>query len=348
MADNKAKKKIALADLGEFGLIDRLTKDIKLKNKQTIKGVGDDAAVLEFKDEQLVVTNDLLVEGTHFNLGYTPLKHLGYKAVVVNISDVLAMNAIPKQIIVSLAVSNRFGLEAIDELYKGIHIACDHYGVDLVGGDTCSSHKGLFLSISAIGSVPKEKLVYRSGAKENDILCVSGDLGAAYMGLQLLERENKLFREDPTIQPDLTGNDYILQRQLRPQARIDIINYLQTQGIKPTSMIDISDGLSSEAIHLCMNSNVGCEIFPDKIPIANETAKMAEEFQIDPTVCALNGGEDYELLFSLQPADFEKIKSNVSITEIGHFTKREKGMNLIVNDGKKIPLNAQGWNAFFK
>jgi thiamine-monophosphate kinase len=341
-----ADKRTSLADLGEFGLIKKLTEKIKLKNKQSIKGVGDDAAVLEYADEQTVITNDLLVEGVHFDLGYTPLKHLGYKSVVVNVSDVFAMNALPRQIVVSIAVSNRFNLEAIEELYKGIYIACDEYGVDLVGGDTTSSTKGLFLSITAIGGAPKENLVYRSGANENDILCVTGDLGGAYMGLQLLERENQLFKADPKIQPDLTGNDYILQRQLRPRARMDIINYFKAEGIKPTSMIDISDGLSSEAIHLCVNSDKGCKIFEDKIPVAQETASMANEFGIEPAVCALNGGEDYELLFSIKASDYEKIKSNVSITAIGHFTNKAEGMNLVGKDGTKIPLDAQGWNAF--
>ncbi len=339
-------KRTSLADLGEFGLIKKLTDRIKLKNIQSVKGVGDDAAVLEYADEQIVITNDLLVEGVHFDLGYTPLKHLGYKSVVVNVSDVFAMNAIPRQIIVSLAVSNRFNLEAIEELYKGIYIACDEYGVDLVGGDTTSSTKGLFLSITAIGGAPKESLVYRTGANENDILCVTGDLGGAYMGLQLLERENQLFKADPKIQPDLTGNDYILQRQLRPQARMDIINYLKAEGIKPTSMIDISDGLSSETIHLCMNSDKGCKIFEDKIPVAQETANMANEFGIEPAICVLNGGEDYELLFSINPSDYEKIKPNISITAIGHFTNKSEGMNLVGKDGTKVPLDAQGWNAF--
>jgi len=340
------KKRTELADLGEFGLIKKLTDKIKLKNGQTIKGVGDDAAVLEYAGEQMVVTNDLLVEGVHFDLGYTPLKHLGYKSVVVNISDVLAMNAIPRQVVVSIAVSNRFNLEAIEELYKGIHIACDEYGVDLVGGDTTSSNKGLFLSVTAIGGAPKEKLVYRSGAQTNDVLCVTGDLGGAYMGLQLLERENQLFKVDPNIQPDLSGNDYILQRELRPKARVDIINYLGAQGVKPTSMIDISDGLSSETIHLCINSEKGCKIFEDKIPIAHETAEMSNEFGIEPAICALNGGEDYELLFSINPSDYEKIRSNISISAIGHFTETTEGMNLVGKDGTKIPLDAQGWNAF--
>jgi len=346
MAENKANKKIELADLGEFGLIKRLTDSIELKNKQTIKGVGDDAAVLEYSGEQLVVTNDLLVEGVHFDLAYTPLKHLGYKAVVVNVSDVLAMNASPKQILVSIAISNRFGLEAIEELYKGIHLACKDYGVDLVGGDTSSSVKGILISITAIGSAPKEKIVYRSGAEVNDILCVSGDLGGAYMGLQLLERENQLFKADPTIQPDLSGNDYLLQRQLWPRARVDIINYFLENNIKPTAMIDISDGLSSEAIHLSINSEKGCKIFEDKIPIAMETAQMAHEFGIEPAISALNGGEDYELLFSIKPVDYEKIKSNEAITAIGHFTEKSEGMHLVGKDGTKIPLNAQGWNAF--
>lgn len=341
-----ADKRTSLDELGEFGLIKKLTEKVELKNKESIKGVGDDAAVINYTKEQVVITNDLLVEGVHFDLGYTPLKHLGYKSVVVNVSDVLAMNAIPKQIVVSLAVSNRFNLEAIEELYKGIHIACDEYGVDLIGGDTTSSTKGLFLSVTAIGSAPADKLVYRSGANENDILCVTGDLGGAYMGLQLLERENRLFKADPKIQPDLTGNDYILQRQLRPQARLDIINYFNAVGIQPTAMIDVSDGLSSEAIHLSMNSDKGCKIFEDKIPIAPETANMANEFGIEPAIAALNGGEDYELLFSINPSDYEQIRTNTSITAIGHFTPKSGGMNLVGKDGTKIPLNAQGWNAF--
>lgn len=348
MVENKEEKKTKLADLGEFGLIKRLTENIKIKNEQTIVGVGDDAAVLYYKDEQSVVTSDILVEGVHFDLAYVPLKHLGYKSVVVNVSDVLAMNATPKQVVVSIAVSNRFGLEAIEELYKGIHIACDEYGVDLVGGDTTSSTTGLFLSVTAIGGAPKDKLVFRSGANVNDILCVTGDLGGAYMGLQLLERENKLFKADPSFQPDLTGFDYILQRQLRPQARMDIVNYFAVNGIQPTSMIDVSDGLSSEAIHLCVNSDKGCKIFENKIPIAKETIEMSEEFNVEPAICALNGGEDYELLFSIKPADFEKIRGNASISAIGHFTEKSEGMNLVGEDGTKIPLNAQGWNAFFE
>jgi thiamine-monophosphate kinase len=346
MSDNKEFMKTELSELGEFGLINKLTKDIKLIHKQSAKGVGDDAAVLDYKSEQVVVTTDLLIEGVHFNLAYTPLKHLGYKAVTVNISDVLAMNALPRQILVSIAVSNRFGLEAIEELYKGIHLACKDYGVDLVGGDTSSSVKGLFISITAIGGVQKDKVVYRSGANIKDILCVTGDLGAAYMGLQLLERENNLFKSDPLIQPDLSGYDYLLQRQLRPNARIDILNYFKENDIIPTSMIDISDGLSSESIHLCMNSNKGCKIYENKIPIDDQTIEMAKEFGIEPSVCALNGGEDYELLFSVKPSDFQKIKTNPDITAIGYFTEKNEGMILEVGDGNKIPLNSQGWNAF--
>jgi thiamine-monophosphate kinase len=341
-------KKNSLEEIGEFGLIQKLTNNIKLKNIQSIKGVGDDAAVLAFSGEQIVVTNDLLVEGIHFNLAYTPLKHLGYKAVVVNVSDVIAMNAFPRQIIVSLAVSNRFGVDAIEELYEGIKIACDEYDIDLVGGDTSSSPKGLFLSITAIGSAFKEDIVYRSGAAVNDILCVTGNLGASYIGLQLLERENRIFLEDPQIQPNLVGYDYILQRQLRPQARIDIISYFREKEIKPTSMIDISDGLSSETIHLCNNSSLGCNLFAEKFPIASETKEMAEEFNIEPVVCALNGGEDYELLFSLSPADYEKVKNNSEITAIGHFTAREKGLKLILSNEQVVDLSPKGWNAFQK
>ena len=346
MSDNKDFIKTELSELGEFGLIQKLTKDIKLINSQSIKGVGDDSAVLEYTGEQLVVTTDLLIEGVHFNLAYTPLKHLGYKAVSVNISDVLAMNALPKQILVSIAVSNRFGLEAIEELYKGIHLACKDYGVDLVGGDTSSSVKGLFISITAIGSVSKDKIAYRSGANVKDILCVTGDLGAAYMGLQLLERENKIYKSDPLIQPDLSGFDYPLQRQLKPIARLDIVNYLKENDIVPTSMIDVSDGLSSESIHLCINSDKGCRIYENKIPIASQTVDLAMEFGMEPLICALNGGEDYELLFSIKPADFHKIKKHHEITAIGYFTEKQEGMNLEVENGTAIPLNSQGWNAF--
>jgi thiamine-monophosphate kinase len=344
--DNSQFKINSLEEIGEFGLIQKLTNDIVLSNHQTIKGVGDDAAVVHYENEQVVATNDLLVEGIHFNLAYTPLKHLGYKSVVVNISDVLAMNALPRQVLVSFAVSNRFGVEALEELYSGIKIACNEYGVDLVGGDTCSSQKGLFLSVTAIGGAPKNQIVYRGGARMNDIICVSGNLGAAYMGLQLLERENRLFLEDPKIQPNLEGFDYILQRQLRPKARMDIIAYFSEKKIKPSSMIDISDGLSSETIHLCTNSGLGAKLFAEKIPIAGETIQMAEEFGMEPLVCALNGGEDYELLFSISPEDYSKISDNTEIQPVGHFVAKEEGVKLVLENGHAINLSPEGWNAF--
>jgi thiamine-monophosphate kinase len=342
----KEKKITSLSDIGEFGLIQRLTKDFTLRNVQSIKGIGDDAAVLAYVGEQILVTNDLLIEGVHFNLAYTPIKHLGYKSAVVNISDILAMNAFPKQLLVSFAVSNRFGLEALEELYEGIRIACEEYGVDLVGGDTCSSQKGLLLSVTAIGSAQKDQVVYRGGAKINDIICVTGNLGAAYMGLQLLERENKIFQEDPLIQPQLDGYDYILERQLRPVARMDMINYLRDKGIKPSSMIDISDGLSSDAIHLCSSSGLGCKLFAEKIPIADETSKMAAELSMEPVVCALNGGEDYELLFSVSPSDYEKVQDSQDITPIGHFVSKEEGIKLVLSNIQSIDLSPKGWSAF--
>jgi thiamine-monophosphate kinase len=293
-----------------------------------------------------VVTNDLLIEGVHFNLAYTPLNHLGYKSVIVNISDVLAMNAYPRQILVSFAISNRFSLEAIEELYKGIKIACEEYNIDLIGGDTCPSTKGLFISITAIGSANKDDIVYRSGARINDVLCVTGNLGAAFMGLQLLERENEIFKADPLIQPSLVGYEYILQRQLRPQARIDIIKLLKELGVKPTSLIDISDGLSSESLHLCNNSGLGCKIYEEKIPIALETIQMANEFGLEPIVCALNGGEDYELLFSVSTLDFKKIQNTSGIAAIGHFTAKEEGLKLVTYNGSEIELSPKGWNGF--
>jgi len=345
MSENK-QQITDISELGEFGLIQRLTQDFTLRNIQSIKGIGDDAAVLAYVGEQIVVTNDLLIEGVHFNLAYTPLKHLGYKAAVVNISDILAMNAFPKQLLVSFAVSNRFGIEALEELYQGIKIACEEYGTDLVGGDTSSSQKGLFLSVTAIGSAQKDEIVYRSGAKVNDILCVTGNLGAAYMGLQLLERENRIFLQDPMIQPNLDGFDYILERQLRPRARIDIIKYLKEIRVRPTSMIDISDGLSSEIIHLCTNSGVGCMLFAEKIPIVDETSKMAAELNMEPIVCALNGGEDYELLFSISPSDYEKIKDNNEISVIGHFVPQEEGLKLVLSNVQVVDLSPKGWNAF--
>jgi thiamine-monophosphate kinase len=341
MKDNKLT--LSIESLGEFGLIDHLTNKIVLKNSSTIKGVGDDAAVLNFGEEAVVVTTDLLTEGVHFNLMYVPLKHLGYKAVVVNLSDVYAMNATPKQITVSIAISKRFDLEAIEQIYEGIHLACENYDVDLVGGDTTSSLTGLTISITAIGSAPKEKLVYRSGARPNDLLCVTGDLGGAYMGLQLLERENEVFKVNPKMQPKLEGYDYILQRQLKPEARKDMVEAFLKMGIQPTSMIDISDGLSSEILHLCKNSGVGCHLYEEKIPYADQTKALAEEFNINPIIAALNGGEDYELLFTLPLAEFDKIKNDPDITIIGHITAKEEGTMLVTTGGSLIPLQAQGW-----
>ena len=332
-----------IAEIGEFGLIDRLTEKIKLINNSTIKGVGDDAAILEYGEKQVVVSTDLLTEGVHFNLMYVPLKHLGYKAVVVNVSDICAMNAVAKQITVSIAVSSKFLVEAIEELYSGIHLACEKYAVDLVGGDTTSSLTGLTISITVIGEVEKGKAVFRSGAKTNDLLCVTGDLGGAYMGLQLLERENEVFKVNNKMQPQLQGYDYILQRQLKPEARIDMVEAFVKLGIKPTSMIDISDGLSSEIMHLCKNSGVGCNLYEDKIPLDNQTKQMAEELSINPLVAALNGGEDYELLFTIAQADYEKIKDDPDITVIGYMTEKSAGTNLIATGGSSIPLIAQGW-----
>lgn len=335
-------------NLSEFEFIRHLTDKIKTKNKETIYGIGDDAAVLEYTDKQIVVTNDLLIEGIHFDLAYVPLKHLGYKAAIVNFSDVYAMNAVPKQLVISIAISNRFSLSAIEDFYSGLQLACDNYQVDLVGGDTSTSVKGMFLSLTAIGSAPKKQIVYRKNAEVNDLICVSGDLGAAYMGLQLLKRENELFQTDPKLQPMLDGYDYILQRQLKPEARPDIIKFLTRENILPSSMIDISDGLSSEIIHICNNSNVGCKIFEDKIPIASETIKMAEEFGLDPLICALNGGEDYELLFTTKQNNYDKLKSQPGISIIGHITNKSDGTSFISSDGNIIPLQARGWNAFAK
>lgn len=341
---NETKKPTLLSELGEFGLINRLTQNIQLKNTSTLKGVGDDAAVLSYPDKKIVVTTDLLTEGIHFNLMYVPLKHLGYKAVVVNLSDVYAMNAIPRQITVSIAISSKFSLEAVEELYSGIHLACEKYGVDLVGGDTTSSLTGLTISITAIGEADQEELVYRSGAQVNDLLCVSGDLGGAYMGLQLLERENEVFKVNPHQKPLFDGYDYILERQLKPEARSDIRELLKTLNIRPTSMIDISDGLSSEALHLCKASKVGCSIYEEKIPLDKQTKDFAEELSINPLVAALNGGEDYELLFTVPLASFDVIKKEFDITVIGHITTESEGANLITTGGSVIPLQAQGWN----
>ncbi len=337
-------KQTQLSELGEFGLISRLTEKIQIKNTSTLTGVGDDAAVLSFPDKKIVVTTDLLTEGIHFNLMYVPLKHLGYKAVVVNLSDVFAMNATPRQITVSIAISSKFSLEAVEELYSGIHLACEKYGVDLIGGDTTSSLTGLTISVTAIGEASEDELVYRSGAKPTDLLCVSGDLGGAYMGLQLLNRENEVFKVNPNQKPQFEGYDYILERQLKPEARADIKELLKTLDIQPTSMIDISDGLSSEVLHLCKASKVGCSIYEEKIPLDKQTKDFAEELSINPLVAALNGGEDYELLFTVPLGSYDLIKKEFDITIIGHITPENEGANLVTTGGSVIPLQAQGWN----
>ncbi len=334
-----------LAEIGEFGLIKRITAQTKIKNESTLRGVGDDCAVLNFPDKRVVVTTDLLTEGVHFNLVYVPLKHLGYKAVSVNVSDICAMNAIPRQITVSLAISSKFTVEAIDELYEGIHLACAHYGVDLVGGDTTTSLTGLTISITAIGEAEEADLVYRNGARPTDLLCVTGDLGGAYLGLQLLERENELFRLNPTVQPQLSGYDYILGRQLKPEARVDMRKIFKTLDLKPTSMIDISDGLSSEIMHLCEDSEVGCRLYEERLSFDPQTQKMAEEIHINPLVAALNGGEDYELLFTIPVVDHDKVRNHPDITVIGHMTRKEEGSKLVTSGSlQEIPLQAQGWN----
>ena len=337
-----------LSSLGEFGLIKHLTQFIEIKNESTIKGIGDDAAVIDYKNKQTVVSTDMLVEGVHFDLAYVPLKHLGFKAVSVNLSDIYAMNAVPKQITISLAISNRFSVEGMEELYQGMIMACHKHKVDIVGGDTTTTKSGLVISITAIGEANNEELVYRNGAKEGDLLCVTGDLGAAYVGLQLLEREKQIFMETPNVQPDLEGNDYILERQLKPEARKDIPVLLKKLEVKPTAMIDISDGLASEILHISTQSEVGCNLFEDKIPIDPQTYNMAREFNLDPTVCALSGGEDYELLFTIDASDFPKIKANPDITVIGHMTNKRDGINLITKGGTSHPLTAQGWDSLLK
>ncbi len=334
-----------LEELGEFGLIDHLAKNFEIKKNDTTQlGIGDDAAIIKLSDqESLVVSTDILIEGVHFNLMYSPLKHLGYKAVAVNISDIAAMNAKPEQITVSIAFSSKFPLEAIEELYKGIEAACDTYNVDLVGGDTSTSYSGLCISITAIGRAKTDKIVKRSGAQEFDLLVVSGDLGGAYMGLQILEREKEVFKANPNIQPDLDGFDYIINRQLKPEARVDIIELLDKLDVQPTSMIDISDGLASEILHLCKASKVGCHIYDEKIPIDASTSMTAIEFEIDPATAALNGGEDYELLFTVKQSDYEKIIGNPNLTIIGHITNESDGTYFIDKNGSAISLRAQGW-----
>ncbi len=337
-----------LSSLGEFGLIKHLTQFIEIKNESTINGIGDDAAVIDYKGKQTVVSTDMLVEGVHFDLAYVPLKHLGFKSVSVNLSDIYAMNATPKQITISLAISNRFSVEAMEELYAGFMMACAKHNVDIIGGDTTTSKSGLVISITAIGEAESDELVFRNGAKEGNLLCVTGDLGAAYVGLQLLEREKQIFLESPGVQPDLEGNDYILERQLKPEARKDIPVLLKKLEVKPTSMIDISDGLASEILHITSQSNVGCNLYEEKIPIDPSTYNMAREFNMDPTICSLNGGEDYELLFTIDAADFPKIKANPDITVIGHITASKDGVNLITKGGTSITLTAQGWDSLLK
>ncbi len=333
-----------LSELGEFGLIDHLTKNVEVKNSSTKFGIGDDAAILHYPDREVVVSTDMLVEGVHFDMVFNPLKHLGYKSVVVNLSDIYAMNAQPRQITVSMAVSSKYSVEAIEEIYEGILTACKLYGVDVVGGDTTSSNSGLIISITAIGEVKPGEAVYRNGAKEKDLLVVSGDLGGAYMGLQLLNREKEVWKANPDMQPDLDGHDYVLERQLKPEARKDVIRLLAELGVKPTSMIDISDGLSSEIKHLCSKSGVGVELYEDKIPIDPTTYQLARDFNLDPTLCALSGGEDYELLFTISLDDFDKIKGNPHLTVIGHITDMASGLNMITKAGQSVELKAQGWD----
>ncbi|WP_028377345.1 thiamine-phosphate kinase [Leeuwenhoekiella sp. MAR_2009_132] len=345
MFDNKDQSRTSLSELGEFGLINHLTKDFTIKQSSTVKGIGDDAAVVDTNGKQLVISTDLLVEGVHFDMSFMPLKHLGYKAVMVNLSDIYAMNAEPTQITVSIAVSNRFPLEALEELYAGIELACAIYNVDLVGGDTTSSTKGLLISITALGLADADQIVGRDGAKDGDLLVVSGDLGASYMGLQVLEREKQVHKVNPNSQPDLEPYSYLIERQLKPEARKDIIELLKKLDIKPTAMIDISDGLSSEIIHLCKNSNVGVRLYENKIPLDPQMITVCEEFKIDSTTVALSGGEDYELLFTMPQTDYEKIKGNPNFTIIGHITPEGDGMNLITRADTSIPLVARGWNA---
>ncbi|GAA4803968.1 thiamine-phosphate kinase [Litoribaculum gwangyangense] len=346
MIEDKNQQRTQLSDLGEFGLIDHLTKNFKLKKGSTIKGIGDDAAVLNFNKKNIVVTTDLLVEGVHFDLSYVPLKHLGYKSVIVNLSDVYAMNANATQITVSIAVSNRFPLEALEELYSGIEMAAKIYDIDVVGGDTTSSNTGLLISITAIGEVETKKVVYRNGAKPNDLLVVSGDLGAAYMGLQILEREKEVYKVNPNNQPDLEPYNYIIERQLKPEARKDIVKLLNDLEVCPTSMIDISDGLSSEIIHICKQSKVGCDLYEEKIPLDPQVISTCEEFNIDSTTVALSGGEDYELLFTISQEDYPKIKANPNLSVIGYIKEEKEGLHLVTRAETKIPIKAQGWKNF--
>ena len=344
MLENKDPQRTSVAELGEFGLIKHITQYFKVNHSSTLKAIGDDSAVLDASDKQTLVTTDLLVEGVHFDLSYMPLKHLGYKAVIVNLSDVYAMNGTAEQITVSIAVSNRFSLEAIEELYAGIQLACDTYGIDLVGGDTTSSNKGILISVTAIGKVEKDEVVYRNTAKATDLIVVSGDLGAAYLGLQVLEREKEVFKVNPQNQPDLDKYTYLIERQLKPEARKDVVGLLKELEVKPTSMIDISDGLSSELFHICTQSKTGCKIYENKLPLDPQVISACEEFDIDSTMVALSGGEDYELLFTVPIADFDKIKGNPNFSIIGHVTEENQGLQLITRANQEIELKAQGWN----
>ncbi|MET6998903.1 thiamine-phosphate kinase [Chitinophaga defluvii] len=340
------QERTEINDLGEFGLIEYLTRNIEIQNAGTVLGVGDDAAVIDHFGKQTVISTDMLVEGIHFDLMYTPLKHLGYKSVVVNLSDIYAMNATPTHITMSIAFSNRFSLEALNEFYEGVYAACEKYGVDLIGGDTTSSKKGFVISVTAIGEVTTDKFVKRSTAQQGDLLCVSGDLGAAYLGLTLLEREKQIYLDNPQLQPDLENQTYIIGRQLKPEARKDIIEFLEEAGITPTSMMDVSDGLSSEILHICKQSNLGCVLYEEKIPIEGESKEMALKFGLDPTACALSGGEDYELLFTMKQADYDKIVLNEQISVIGYMTDISEGAHILTKGGNKFKLVAQGWNAF--
>ena len=340
------KERTSLEELGEFGLIKHLTESFKIKHESSVKGVGDDAAVLNFEGKEILISTDLLLEGIHFDLSYVPLMHLGYKAVQVNLSDIYAMNGIATQITVSLGLSSKFPLEAIEEIYKGIELACNKFNIDLIGGDTSASKQGLVISVTSIGYANKDEVTYRNGAEEGDLLCVSGDLGGAYVGLQILEREKQVYLENPQIQPDLEGKDYVIERQLKPEGRRDIVDLLSQIKVKPTSMIDVSDGLASEILHLTTQSEKGCTIYEDKLPIDPVTYETARELGLDPTVCALNGGEDYELLFTIKQSDYEKLKNDVDVTIIGHITDKNSGVKMISKSNVVHELKAQGWNAF--
>ncbi|WP_103327859.1 thiamine-phosphate kinase [Bacteroidetes bacterium endosymbiont of Geopemphigus sp.] len=348
MFDDKMPVCTPLEQIGEFSLIKHLTRDLVSRQVSTVKSVGDDAAILEFSKEQLLISTDMLLEGIHFNLAYNPLKHLGYKSVVVNLSDIYAMNARPTQITLSLAISNRFSLESLEEFYEGVKLACEHYQVDLVGGDTSSSRLGMFISVTVIGATDKKDIVFRKGAQPGDLLVVSGDLGAAYMGLQILEREHKVFKVNPHMQPELKGYEYLIERQLKPEARKEVFDLFKSMNIKPTSMIDISDGLASEILHLCDQSDLGCKLFEDRIPIDPQTILACEEFKMHPAIAALSGGEDYELLFTLALKDYEKIKDQPLLKIIGHMTSPEEGAQILTQYGTSTSITAQGWDAFLK